>query len=582
MSPSSRIDRYRPEELLASAGLVDTYRVGVQDGDEQAVLKVLFLDRAEASIARSFAERFLAAGRRTLESPAPGSARVLEVSDDVEAAFVATELVPGVDLGRLVGLAAGSAGGASKLDAALAGWLCAQVAKVLTSACSLGTPLFHLGLSPENVVVTEEGRVVVLDFGVGASLRGMAGCPIERWHFVAPELIGVDAMAVSEDIAKAADLYSLGALLYLLLTGRKPVAAATLAELAERAWEPLPEPVGVPGNLVAAVRALTAPDPKDRPESAGLVVEWLSSGSDPEGSRRVADAVRAVGRQGAPLGKQGGSMASSGPAARRLGSGPSRAAPLSAMLDRARGKSARAAPSRSRRWRSRALLVGGGLLALGIAAGVTAIYRSTLGTTQPDVAGVQPPMVPDELTPSHVESTPPELAEVDVRVDGGRASPVAEVYKPEDRVLTRVPGHLFLDTNPNQADVWVDGVLRGKTPVDLMVGPGSHRVVVIKAGYRMLLAVFDTTRGQFARRGLQRAGFASLGNALLEVRCETADRFPIVFDGEETGLLCGVNLLRVSPGKHQVGIFVPAKRAVAAVEVTVPRGPQPKRVRLKE
>jgi len=208
-------------------------------------------------------------------------------------------------------------------------------------------------------------------------------------------------------------------------------------------------------------------------------------------------------------------------------------------------------------------------------------------------------MVPDELTPSHVESAPPELAGVDVRPDGGGAKPVAEVYKPEDRVLTRVPGHLFLDTNPNQADVWVDGVLRGKTPVDLMVGPGSHRVVVIKAGYRMLLAVFDTTRGQFARRGLQRAGFASLGNALLEVsavshrtsslgnallevRCETADRFPIVFDGEETGLLCGVNLLRVSPGKHQVGIFVPAKRAVAAVEVTVSRGPQPKRVRLKE
>ena len=583
MSPSSRIDRYRPEELLASAGLVDTYRVCVQDGDEQAVLKVLFLDRAEASISRSIAERFLAAGRRALESPAPGIARILEVSDDPEAAFVATELVPGVDLVRLVQLSARQEAGAAKLDAPLAGLLCARVASVLAGACARKPPLFHLGLCPENVLVSAEGRVTVLDFGLGAPLRGMAGCPIEKWHFVAPELIGIDAAAVSEESARTADLYSLGALLHFLLSGQKPVEAATLAELAERAWEPLPEPPGVPNHLVAAVRALTAPDSKERPESAGLVVEWLSGGIDSGAERRVAEAVQALGLRPSPSAKQAASAAPAKPAARRLVSGKSRTAALSTMLDRSRRASARAAPRRIRRWRSGALLMGGALLAFGIGAGAIAIYRASPGSARPVAGGVPPPMIPEEPTPSQVEMMPTWSTEVDAPHDGGQPAPVAERYQPEnDRQPTRVPGHLFLDTSPSQADVWVDGVLRGKTPVDLVVGPGVHRVVVIKAGYRILPEVFDTTRGQYARRGLQRAGFPNFGDALLEVQCETADRFPVVLDDEETGLLCPVSRLRVPSGKHHVGIFVPAKRAVVAVEVTVPPGREPRRVLLKE
>ena len=98
----------------------------------------------------------------------------------------------------------------------------------------------------------------------------------------------------------------------------------------------------------------------------------------------------------------------------------------------------------------------------------------------------------------------------------------------------------------------------------------------------MLRAVFDTTRGEYARRGLQRAGFANFGDAILDVQCAGANKYPVVLDDEETGLLCPVSRLPVVSGKHHVGIFVPARKTVMAVEVTIPPGREPKRALLKE
>jgi hypothetical protein len=580
--PPSRIARYEPEELLGSAGLVDTYRVRVQGEAGLAVLKVLFLDRGEGSITRSIAERFLAAGRRALASPAPGIARVLEVSDDPETAFVATELVPGVDVARLVQLGRQHGGGRGPmLEPVVAGLLCAQVARVLAAAHERKPPLPHLGLCPENVMVTTAGRVMVLDFGLAASLRGMGGGAIEKWHFVAPELIGVDAVAVSDETATAADLYSLGALLYFLLSGNKPVEAATLAELSERAWEPLPDAPGVPNNLLSAVRALSAPDPKDRPESARTVVEWLSGESASPPDLHLAKALQALGihppEPAAPA-------APAKPDARPVAFAKPVASASSRASVRPKGESTQAVRPGARRWRSRALLAGGALLVCGISAWSVATYRGSRGQAPPPDAGQPPPSAtPEDRKSKQVETMVQRAPDGGLRPGAAEAPPAVEPYVPEsERPLRRVPNHLFLDTSPSQADVWVDGVLRGKTPVDLVTGPGSHRVVVIKSGYRMLRAVFDTTRGEYARRGLQRAGFANFGDAILDVQCAGANKYPVVLDDEETGLLCPVSRLPVVSGKHHVGIFVPARKTVMAVEVTIPPGREPKRVLLKE
>jgi hypothetical protein len=151
-----------------------------------------------------------------------------------------------------------------------------------------------------------------------------------------------------------------------------------------------------------------------------------------------------------------------------------------------------------------------------------------------------------------------------------------------DDTPTRVPGRFYLDTTPGQAAVWVDGVVRGKTPVDLLLGAGSHRVVVIRPGYLILRAVFDTTKGEYARRSLQRVGFVPLGDGMLDIQCQSADKYPILIDDEETGLLCPANHVRVPPGKHTVGVFIPPPGKSRAAEVEVPPGLKPKLVTLAD
>jgi hypothetical protein len=575
--PASRMARYVPDELLGSAGLVDTYSARIQGESGMAALKVLFLDRAEESIARPLAERFMAAGRRALASPAPGIARVLEVSDEVESVFVATELLPGVDFAHLVESARKRHGArGAVLEPVLAGLLCAQVARVLATAHESQSPLFHLGLCPGNVVVTPAARVMVLDFGLASALRGLGACPIEKWRFVAPELLGLDATSLSPESATAADLYSLGALLFFLLSGRQPVEAATLTELSERMWEPLPDVPGVPNRLLSAVRALTAPDPKERPESASSIVGWLS-GDIYSPQETQAYLVKALQT----------SDAGPGPAA-NLGQPAARAKPAASAKSRAlglhRGVAMSAVRSRNRRWLSRALLASAILAGFGIVAWsrlgsqrASRGHASQKGSKK--LAGLPNP---ETMGLSRVEI--PAMQPGDGGLSGeAQSKPTDRVYMPGPKhKLPRVPNHLFLATNPDQADVWVDGVLRGRTPVDLEIGPGGHRVVVIKPGYLMLRAVYDTTEGEYVRKDLQRAGVPRIGDAFLEVQCPDANKYPVVLDDEETGLLCPVARLPVTSGKHSIGIYVPVRRAIVAVEVEVAPGSQPLRVVLKD
>ena len=124
--------------------------------------------------------------------------------------------------------------------------------------------------------------------------------------------------------------------------------------------------------------------------------------------------------------------------------------------------------------------------------------------------------------------------------------------------------------------------MRGTTFADIVVGPGSHRVVLTLPSHRMFRDIVDTSRGAIIRRNLVPVPPPGRGSGFVRVECQTVGKFPILIDDEETGLLCPVSRLPVVSGKHHVGIFVPARKTVMAVEVTIPPGREPKRVLLKE
>jgi hypothetical protein len=466
--------------------------------------------------------------------------------------------------------------------------LCAEVARVLTRAHGAATPLFHLGLAPGNVRVTEDGRVVVLDFGLTALQRGLDVCPLDKWRFVAPELVGIDSETLTSAARLAADVYSVGRLLHFLLTGTLPARASTLADVAKLASRALTMPANVPSNVISALRALTSPDPSDRPSSMEDVVAWLSGGiaSAEEAQSVIAAGLRSTGaakptRRGHATGKRASSPAPPSQVAEAMAPArppqslepPTPERPITPV--RPVGGTALATTRASLPWLRGVLamvLVGLALAGWGVLAKRT--QRSSDHAVGID-AGTD-----DESVLSAAQATPwdggavvhdPELPSIEmVQAQGFEGTP------------TRTPNHLYFDTNPGQADVWVDGVLRGRTPVDLTLGPGGHRVVAIKQGYLMIRAVYDTTHGEYARRELQRAGMPHFGDAILDVQCATPGKFPIVLDDEETGLLCPVPRLHVTSGKHSVGIYVPARRANVAVEVQAVRGRTPTRVTLSD
>ncbi|MFF4785193.1 serine/threonine-protein kinase [Streptomyces griseorubiginosus] len=198
----------------------------------------------------------------------------VEVDGGRETLYVVMELVRGVPLGkRLKDI------GKAPWPTAV-GWA-AQIAQALDTAHR--QEVVHRDIKPANVLLTDEGVVKVLDFGVakflgetiGARDLTVTGTPLGSPMYMSPE----QAQGVRE-IDHRSDLYSLGCLLYHAVTGRPPFTSATPWALLRMQIEDLPVPPaerggGIPAALNELILHLLAKDPEDRPHSAAVVHETL-------------------------------------------------------------------------------------------------------------------------------------------------------------------------------------------------------------------------------------------------------------------------------------------------------------------
>ncbi len=575
MPPSLRLGKYVVEGLLGPGGVTETYLVRLAPGargesaGEMAghlfALKLLRSDRVPTDAYAEVARRFVDAGRQLRDFHRPGFGQVVDLSDDPAATFVVTEYVSGYDLGRLVELSRGVRQDGALVGSALVGLIGSEIARFLHVGHSAKPILCHLGLAPQNVIVTEAGEIRLMDSGLASAIRAITEQPPERWAFVAPELQGVDTTAVGlrDRQGIAADLYSLGALLHFLVTGRAPAASPTPTRPPRREPATLPDIPGVSGSLGAALRTMLSSEPEDRPESAAVLVDWLASGIDAARDRRqcIAEGLRAT--------EAGGVRASDPSRAdrdRNHGEAPQVKTPVPASGNAEDGRST-GTPAAS--WRRGLAIAAGLVLAALVAALLTHGPWSGQNRAQAFRNGNRGRTRIPEMRPGSPGSRAEPARTRQGQGPGAPAPTLAE------SVLSRVAGHLIVETVPPGAAVWVDGAFEGRTFADIVVGGGGHRIVLIEPGYYMFRDAVDTTRGAIVRRTLVPIAPPIRGDAFVDVECGTVGKFPVLLDAVETGLLCPARMIPTSVGKHMVGVFVPREAHTVQVETTVEIGSKP-------
>ncbi len=241
--------RYEVLGLLGAGAMGHVYKVRDVALDEVVALKALNEERVGVPglMARFRAEVKLA--RRVLH---PNVVRTYDLGEHEGETFLTMEYVPGRSLRRMLAVE-GPPSPARALH------LLRQAAEGVAAAHRAG--VLHCDLKPDNLLLTQEDRLVIADFGVARALGGSTGLPLGTPAYAAPEQL------LGAPLDPRADLYGLGAVFYELLSGRRlRPGEPDLRRLASVLHTP-PDPgplTSVPDALASAVLRCLAPSPEDR------------------------------------------------------------------------------------------------------------------------------------------------------------------------------------------------------------------------------------------------------------------------------------------------------------------------------
>ncbi|EDM79109.1 serine/threonine protein kinase [Plesiocystis pacifica SIR-1] len=259
--PRSRLGAYTLLRRLGSGGMGEVFAARHEPSGDEVALKLL----SEAAATRLY--RFKREFRTLADVSHPNlvELRELVVRADLPA-FFTMELIDGEPfVARLrPDLSVGELPDLDRLRAALG-----QLLDAVAFLHARG--YVHRDLKPANVLLSAEGRAVVLDFGlVAASEEVEVGVGVTRDgqllgtpRYMAPE------QAMGRGVGPAADLYAVGVMLYESLRGEPPFVGTAMQLLLDKQTAPAPDPgPEVPEELRALCRALLAREPEARPSAA--------------------------------------------------------------------------------------------------------------------------------------------------------------------------------------------------------------------------------------------------------------------------------------------------------------------------
>ncbi len=276
--------RYELLERIAEGGMSTVYRARRAADGAVVALKVL---RDQYGQDREFVERFTREARAAETLAHPNVVQVLESGRDGDVYFIAMEYVEGEDLKvhlRRVG----------RMEPSDAERVALAVCEALDYAHGQG--IVHRDIKPQNILLAPNGTVKVADFGIARAMSAVtitqAGTVLGTVQYLSPE------QARGGGVGRASDIYTLGVVLYEMLTGRLPFAgdspiAIALMHLHDAAPSPRAVEPSVPRRLEGIVLKAMAKRSEHRYRSAremaqdlaGLTDQWTEVLKDDDTTR---------------------------------------------------------------------------------------------------------------------------------------------------------------------------------------------------------------------------------------------------------------------------------------------------------
>ena len=266
-------ERYRLEGRIGQGGMAVVYS-GVDTVLRRRVaVKVL---REQLAADADFVQRFYTEAQHAAKLSHPNIVNIYDVGREGENYFIVMELVDGATLGEMI-----EKDGALPEPVAID--FAAQICSGLAYAHRQG--LLHRDVKPANILITKDDVVKLSDFGIARAVTTQTmtmtapGLVMGSVYYLSPE------QAQGHELRETSDLYSLGVVLYQMLTGKLPYTGESPVTVAlKHVSSPIPsldaEDVPISPALAAIVRKLLQKDPSDRFQSAVEVAKALREARD--------------------------------------------------------------------------------------------------------------------------------------------------------------------------------------------------------------------------------------------------------------------------------------------------------------
>jgi serine/threonine-protein kinase len=274
--------RYRLDQVLGQGGMATIFRATDGQLGREVAVKVL---RPEFGSDPQFVERFTREARAAASLSHPNIVQVYDYGTSPVGPYIVMEQVAGGDLS----VALGEHGALPPTAVARTGQ---QIADALAAAHARG--LVHRDIKPGNILLSPDGRVQVADFGIAQAAASSpvtaTGITLGSVLYFSPE------QARGDPSSPASDIYSLGLVMYELLTGQRAFsgdspAAVAVARLSGGVPSPMTVRADMPPALDAIVRWCLATDPSARPSAQELSMALARFISDPAGAAALPNAA---------------------------------------------------------------------------------------------------------------------------------------------------------------------------------------------------------------------------------------------------------------------------------------------------